>query len=134
MDSRPGRRWSCAATLLIIALWVPAHGASGVVPTAQAPSAPRTTAGVTAAMATSGDDEFLEDLSRRSFMFFWEQADAATGIVRDWAGRDEAPPRTLRHARLAALLPSASASQEYASPRSEDGSRAISFWTAPAGR
>ena len=87
MDSRPGRRWSCAATLLIIALWVRAHGASGVVPTAQAPSAPRTTAGVTAAI-TSGDDEFLEDLSRRSFMFFWEQADAATGIVRDRAGRD----------------------------------------------
>ena len=40
------------------------------------------------AAITSGDDEFLEDLSRRSFMFFWEQADAATGIVRDRAGRD----------------------------------------------
>jgi hypothetical protein len=29
------------------------------------------------------DDAFLEELSKRSFMFFWEQADPATGIVRD---------------------------------------------------
>ncbi len=26
---------------------------------------------------------FLEDLSRRTFMFFWEQADPGTGIIRD---------------------------------------------------
>ena len=32
----------------------------------------------------SADDErFLEDLSRRTFAFFWEQADPKTGIVRD---------------------------------------------------
>jgi hypothetical protein len=29
------------------------------------------------------DDGLLDDLSRRSFQFFWEQADPATGIVRD---------------------------------------------------
>ena len=34
------------------------------------------------------DDAFLEDLSRRSFMFFWEQADPDTGIVRDRARTD----------------------------------------------
>jgi hypothetical protein len=34
------------------------------------------------------DDAFLEDLSRRTFMFFWEQADSRTGIIRDRAGRD----------------------------------------------
>jgi hypothetical protein len=37
------------------------------------------------------DDAFLEDLSRRSFLFFWEQADAATGIIRDRSGTDGGP-------------------------------------------
>jgi hypothetical protein len=37
------------------------------------------------------DDAFLEDLSKRAFMFFWEQADEDTGIVRDRAGLDGAP-------------------------------------------
>ncbi len=32
------------------------------------------------------DDAFLEDLSRRAFLFFWEQADPDTGLVRDRAG------------------------------------------------
>src|SRR6266550_2699178 len=36
------------------------------------------------------DDAFLEDLSRRTFMFFWEQADPATGIVRDRSRTDGA--------------------------------------------
>jgi hypothetical protein len=40
---------------------------------------------------SAGDDAFLEDLSRRSFLFFWEQADATTGIIRDRAGTDGAP-------------------------------------------
>jgi hypothetical protein len=37
------------------------------------------------------DDAFLEDLSRRSFMFFWEQADPQTGIVRDRSKTDGTP-------------------------------------------
>jgi hypothetical protein len=37
------------------------------------------------------DDAFLEDLSKRSFMFFWEQADPDTGIVRDRARTDGSP-------------------------------------------
>jgi hypothetical protein len=37
------------------------------------------------------DDAFLEDLSRRTFMFFWEQADPATGIVRDRSRTDGGP-------------------------------------------
>ncbi len=36
-------------------------------------------------------DAFLEDLSKRSFMFFWEQADPGTGIVRDRSRTDGAP-------------------------------------------
>jgi hypothetical protein len=37
------------------------------------------------------DDAFLEDLSRRTFMFFWEQADPETGIVRDRSRTDGTP-------------------------------------------
>lgn len=32
---------------------------------------------------TKQEDEFLDDLSRRSFRFFWEQTDPNTGLVRD---------------------------------------------------
>jgi len=38
------------------------------------------------------DDAFLEDLSKRTFMFFWEQADSRTGIIRDRSRTDGAPP------------------------------------------
>lgn len=42
--------------------------------------------------ALSRDDEaFLEELSKRTFMFFWEQADATTGIVRDRSRTDGSP-------------------------------------------
>jgi len=34
---------------------------------------------------SAADDALLEDLSKRSFLFFWEQADPTTGIVRDRA-------------------------------------------------
>jgi len=37
------------------------------------------------------DAAFLEDLSRRSFRFFWENADPATGLVRDRARADGTP-------------------------------------------
>ena len=37
------------------------------------------------------DDALLEDLSKRSFLFFWEQADPDTGIVRDRARTDGTP-------------------------------------------
>jgi hypothetical protein len=51
----------------------------------------------------SGDqDEFLEDLSRRSFRFFWEQADPTTGLVRDRALADSAAPDARTVASIAA--------------------------------
>ena len=34
------------------------------------------------------DEAFLEDLSRRSFRYFWEQADPRTGLVLDRARTD----------------------------------------------
>ncbi len=37
---------------------------------------------------TPEDDRLLDDLSRRSFLFFWEQTDPATGIVRDRSRTD----------------------------------------------
>ena len=57
-----------AIAVLSISLWQ-------ATPPVQAPAR--------AAAISKADDEFLEDLSKRSFMFFWEQADARTGIVRD---------------------------------------------------
>jgi hypothetical protein len=41
---------------------------------------------------TSEADASLEDLSKRSFLFFWEQADPATGLVRDRARTNGSPP------------------------------------------
>jgi hypothetical protein len=41
---------------------------------------------------TKEEDQFLEDLSHRCFLYFWEQANAATGLVRDRALADSATP------------------------------------------
>ena len=41
---------------------------------------------------TKDEDQFLEDLSHRCFLFFWEQADPSTGLVRDRALADAAAP------------------------------------------
>ena len=49
------------------------------------------------------DDAFLEDLSRRAFMFFWEQADPQTGIVRDRSRTDGTPAGTLLSMMIATL-------------------------------
>ena len=38
-----------------------------------------------------GDRAFIEDLSRRSFRYFWEQADPRTGLVLDRARTDGSP-------------------------------------------
>jgi hypothetical protein len=40
---------------------------------------------------SAADDALLEDLSKRSFLFFWEQADPVTGIVRDRSRTTGAP-------------------------------------------
>jgi hypothetical protein len=40
------------------------------------------------------DDALLEDLSKRSFLFFWEQADPNTGIVRDRSRTNGSPVDT----------------------------------------
>ncbi len=49
------------------------------------------------------DDDFLEDLSRRIFLFFWEQSDANTGLVLDRvrANGSQIPGRNLEAASTA---------------------------------
>jgi hypothetical protein len=59
------------------------------------PSAQRAAPSRHAAL-TAEDDAFLEDLSKRTFMFFWEQADPTTGIVRDRSRTDGAPSESAR--------------------------------------
>jgi hypothetical protein len=84
------RRWFvrvCAhptrrqAVLLLAALLL-VSGAGGASTPASEQRAPAS------ATLTSQDDAFLEDLSRRSFTFFWDQADPVTGIVRDRSRTD----------------------------------------------
>ncbi|HEY0099146.1 MAG TPA: glucoamylase family protein [Pyrinomonadaceae bacterium] len=43
------------------------------------------------ARLSAADEAFLEDMSRRAFRFFWEQADPQTGLVRDRARTDNSP-------------------------------------------
>ncbi|MFI5361872.1 MAG: glucoamylase family protein [Elusimicrobiota bacterium] len=49
------------------------------------------------------DDAFLEDLSKREFRFFWEQADPKTGLVLDRAGTGGKPSRAAGSARVASV-------------------------------
>jgi hypothetical protein len=51
---------------------------------------------------SSRDEAFLEDLSRRSFRYFWEQADARTGLVLDRA-RTDGRPHDETHRNVASI-------------------------------
>lgn len=53
-----------------------------------------------AAALAPEDDAFLEDLSRRSFQYFWAQSDPGTGLVLDRARADGSGPDK-EHARVA---------------------------------
>ncbi len=46
------------------------------------------TAPLPASYLTAREQDFIEDLERRSFRYFWEQADARTGLVNDRARAD----------------------------------------------
>src|SRR5437016_6601149 len=39
------------------------------------------------------DRTFLEDLERRAVLYFWEQSDSSTGLVRDRANADGGPAK-----------------------------------------
>lgn len=50
-------------------------------------------------LVPESDHAFLDDLGRRAFLYFWEQADPRTGLVRDRALTDGSiPPNTNRYA------------------------------------
>ncbi len=78
-------RTAVIATLVVAMAWLalPDHPAG-----AQSAQGART--------LSAGDDALLEDLSKRSFMFFWEHADPATGIVRDRARNERIAGRHQR--------------------------------------
>ena len=57
---------------------------------------PRTQPHSTPYRLTGEDDRFLEELTQRSFRFFWEQADPATGIIRDRTKTDGSPSESAR--------------------------------------
>ena len=55
-----------------------------------------------AASLAPADEAFLEDLSHRSFRFFWEQTDPATGIVRD-RSRTDGSPSSDNHVKVGSI-------------------------------
>jgi hypothetical protein len=57
---------------------------------------PACTTAIDAAGLSVEGGRFLEDLTLRSFRFFWEQADPATGIIRDRARTDGSPSESAR--------------------------------------
>jgi hypothetical protein len=71
----------------VLATVVAPSGCAGRAPSEAAVARVRTQVAPLAA----ADDALLEDLSKRSFMFFWEQASPTTGIVRDRARTDGSP-------------------------------------------
>src|SRR5262245_58356861 len=46
------------------------------------------TFGLEAAPLSDSDHQFLDDLERASFLFFWESADPTTGLVKDRSRAD----------------------------------------------
>ena len=81
-----GFRSFCAALLLLFA-W-----SSVVIPRSTSASTPTPLQPFqTAYKLSPQDDLFLEDLERRSFQYFWDQADPRTGLVPDRARMDGSP-------------------------------------------
>ncbi|HEY8549102.1 MAG TPA: glucoamylase family protein [Vicinamibacterales bacterium] len=80
--------WVAAIGLVILWIAVPGGGQS---PTPDPRKA-----------VTEVDEAFLEDLSRRSFQFFWEQADPGTGIVRD-RSRTDGSPSSENHEKVGSI-------------------------------
>jgi hypothetical protein len=61
-------------------------------------------AAVSGATLSASDEVFLEDLERRSFAFFWEQADPRTGLILDRAGTDgRSPEKGRSHYNVASI-------------------------------
>ena len=62
-----------------------------------------TGAGAAPADLTKDDEDFLNDLQQRSFLYLWEQADPRTGLVADRAGADGRDPSNRRSLHVASI-------------------------------
>jgi hypothetical protein len=82
-------RGATSRIAVVIALWVVTLTPGGCA--SRAPAGPQPVAERAPSALSAADDALLEDLSKRSFLFFWEQADPQTGIVRDRARTDGSP-------------------------------------------
>jgi len=65
---------------LLLVLAFPSHQIASAQTPAKAPPA-----------FSKTDEKFIDDLQHRSFLYFWEQADAHTGLVPDRARADNSP-------------------------------------------
>ncbi|HTG62982.1 MAG TPA: glucoamylase family protein [Terriglobia bacterium] len=52
---------------------------------------------------SKGDTDLLDDISRRSFRYFWDQTDLSTGLVADRARTDGEPEDNPNHVRVASI-------------------------------
>jgi hypothetical protein len=92
-NSRRRARAAGCGALLFAALMLAHTLSPPVVHGARAGARGRTSAqrARSPARPDARDEAFLEDMSRRAFRYFWEQADASTGLVRDRARTDGSP-------------------------------------------
>ena len=91
MSARSTTALACVVALSLVVTSAPS-AASADVTTEQPQSRRREASRRAGAFKLSArDDAFLEDLSRRSFLYFKEQADPVTGLVRDRARTDGTP-------------------------------------------
>jgi len=79
--------------LLVVAIGL-ALVAPGGCASRGAPPAPQIGVDAGRTRLSAADEALLEDLSKRSFQFFWDHADPGTGIVRDRARTDGSPVPT----------------------------------------
>lgn len=96
------QRWASLIAILLIVSLLPAHSSQPFA-LARSQQAKRRSAQVEragklrpvpAARVTPADDAFLEDLSRRTFQYFWDQSDPRTGLTLDRSHTDgtQVPP------------------------------------------
>ena len=78
-----------AAACLVVTFLPLTYPAAGQAPSRAARRASR--AGPPAYRLAPRDEAFLDDLSRRSFRFFWEKSDPRTGLTLDCARADGSP-------------------------------------------
>jgi len=88
--------------LIAFACWVSLGVAVGVC-YAVSSSTPESVPQPPAARLTQNDSDLLEAISRRSFRYFWEQANPITGLILDRARTDGKPEDDPKHRNVASI-------------------------------